>query len=807
MAEVAAAAASEPAAPLRGGGEPGRRVRRRREGARTVARRLRAAVHGEPAPDVPGHPGRAAAPGRGRRRVDRVRVEPGGGAAVPGRVGLHRVEGGGHRVRAGGRRRVPRRAGTVQRRATERHRHARPTGPPCRTPTTPLGAPGQIASTIRFLAGAESAADQRRDRSPSTGGPDGRTRAAERLDLVEDLHGHRVADPYRWLEDADDPRTKEWSAAQDELFAGHLAELAPARERFRAHARRARARRHRHARRCGAASAGSCAGASRTRSTRCCWWSRPTAPSASWSTRSRSTRPAPPRSTSGSPRSRATGSRTASPPAAPRSPTLYVLDVATGELLDGPDRPGPAHLGRLAARRRGVLLPAARAGRRGHPPPPGLPAPGRHRPGRRHARVRRGRRAGHLLRRQHQPRRPLAGGLRVAGHRPAQRPVARRPQPRRAHVRPRVQGRSATPARTPACATAACTSGPTSTRRADACAPPTRRTRRPGPRSSRRTPRRCCLVRDPRREHGLSPRGDDGLIAVDWMRHAVSEVTVHDLATGALVGPVGLPGVGTVDDLRSRPEGGDDLWLAFQTFDATQHVLHWRPGAERRAVLDGGRAGADAAGRSGAAGRVRVGATARRCACSCCTADSPYDGPRPTILYGYGGFNISMAPRYWPLALAWVAAGGVFAVANLRGGSEEGEDWHRAGMLADKQNVFDDFHAAADWLVVVGRGVGGRLLRRLERRAAGGRRAHPAARPVRRGRLLGAAARHGALRGVRARAELVGRVRHGGRPRAAGLAARRTRRTTGSSTAPTTRRRCSWCSRATRASTRCTPAR
>jgi prolyl oligopeptidase len=82
--------------------------------------------------------------------------------------------------------------------------------------------------------------------------------------------------------------------------------------------------------------------------------------------------------------------------------------------------------------------------------------------------------------------------------------------------------------------------------------------------------------------------------------------------------------------------------------------------------------------------------------------DSPYDGPRPTILYGYGGFNISMAPRYWPLALAWVAAGGVFAGANLRGGSEEGEAWHRAGMLADKQNVFDDFHAAADWLVASG---------------------------------------------------------------------------------------------------------
>jgi prolyl oligopeptidase len=76
--------------------------------------------------------------------------------------------------------------------------------------------------------------------------------------------------------------------------------------------------------------------------------------------------------------------------------------------------------------------------------------------------------------------------------------------------------------------------------------------------------------------------------------------------------------------------------------------------------------------------------------------------PRPTILYGYGGFNISMLPQYWPLALTWVEAGGVFAVANLRGGGEAGEEWHRAGMRALKQSVFDDFHAAADWLAAGG---------------------------------------------------------------------------------------------------------
>jgi prolyl oligopeptidase len=74
-------------------------------------------------------------------------------------------------------------------------------------------------------------------------------------------------------------------------------------------------------------------------------------------------------------------------------------------------------------------------------------------------------------------------------------------------------------------------------------------------------------------------------------------------------------------------------------------------------------------------------------------------GPRPAILYGYGGFDISLTPAYSPNVLAWVSAGGVYAVANLRGGSEEGEEWHRAGMLGHKQNVFDDFHAAAAALI------------------------------------------------------------------------------------------------------------
>jgi prolyl oligopeptidase len=73
--------------------------------------------------------------------------------------------------------------------------------------------------------------------------------------------------------------------------------------------------------------------------------------------------------------------------------------------------------------------------------------------------------------------------------------------------------------------------------------------------------------------------------------------------------------------------------------------------------------------------------------------------PRPTILYGYGGFGLPLTPTYSSFALAWVEAGGVFATANLRGGGEEGEQWHRDGMLDRKQNVFDDFVAAAEKLI------------------------------------------------------------------------------------------------------------
>ncbi len=78
------------------------------------------------------------------------------------------------------------------------------------------------------------------------------------------------------------------------------------------------------------------------------------------------------------------------------------------------------------------------------------------------------------------------------------------------------------------------------------------------------------------------------------------------------------------------------------------------------------------------------------------------DGSHPTILYGYGGFSVPLTPNFSPGTALWLEMGGVYAVANLRGGSEYGEEWHQGGMRLKKQNVFDDFIAAAEWLVAKG---------------------------------------------------------------------------------------------------------
>jgi prolyl oligopeptidase len=91
---------------------------------------------------------------------------------------------------------------------------------------------------------------------------------------------------------------------------------------------------------------------------------------------------------------------------------------------------------------------------------------------------------------------------------------------------------------------------------------------------------------------------------------------------------------------------------------------------------------------------------------------------KPTLLYGYGGFNISLTPNFLISRLVWLELGGTLAVANLRGGGEYGEDWHQAGSLLNKRNVFDDMIACAEFLITNGYTSPAKLV--IEGRSNGG---------------------------------------------------------------------------------------
>jgi prolyl oligopeptidase len=167
---------------------------------------------------------------------------------------------------------------------------------------------------------------------------------------------------------------------------------------------------------------------------------------------------------------------------------------------------------------------------------------------------------------------------------------------------------------------------------------------------------------------------------------------------GTPAGTIALPGAGSIGGLNGR----DDSNLLFYTFTSPLYpatVFAYDIKAGRSAPFDPPALPVDVAqyetkqlfATSKDGTRVPFFMTARK--------NTPRDGNRPTMLYGYGGFSISTTPTYRPDIPAWLELGGIWVTANMRGGAEYGEAWHHAGMLAKKQNVFDDFIAVAEYLV------------------------------------------------------------------------------------------------------------
>ena len=165
-----------------------------------------------------------------------------------------------------------------------------------------------------------------------------------------------------------------------------------------------------------------------------------------------------------------------------------------------------------------------------------------------------------------------------------------------------------------------------------------------------------------------------------------------------LRGELPLPGIGTVGELNGKQDD-DELFYSFTSFLSPTTIYRYDLKARRNELFRAPKVAFDASkyetrqvfytSKDGT--RVPMFITAKK--------GLVLDGTNPTLLYAYGGFNISMTPTFSSANAAWLDMGGIYALANLRGGGEYGKEWHEGGMLAKKQNVFDDFTAAAQYLI------------------------------------------------------------------------------------------------------------
>jgi prolyl oligopeptidase len=186
-----------------------------------------------------------------------------------------------------------------------------------------------------------------------------------------------------------------------------------------------------------------------------------------------------------------------------------------------------------------------------------------------------------------------------------------------------------------------------------------------------------------------------------YLKDAHSQVRRFDLS-GKFLHELELPGLGSVEGFTGKRQDRETFYV-FTSYTSPGTVYRYDLETRRSTVFRQPRIeGFDAgqyetrqvffASKDGT--RVPMFLTYRK--------GLKLDGSNPTFLYGYGGFNVSVTPEFSVQEIVWMERGGIFAVANLRGGGEYGEEWHQAGSKLKKQNVFDDFIAAAEWLIANG---------------------------------------------------------------------------------------------------------
>ncbi|MBZ5687976.1 MAG: prolyl oligopeptidase family serine peptidase [Acidobacteriia bacterium] len=189
----------------------------------------------------------------------------------------------------------------------------------------------------------------------------------------------------------------------------------------------------------------------------------------------------------------------------------------------------------------------------------------------------------------------------------------------------------------------------------------------------------------------------DNLFLLGYLKDAKTEVRVHDLQ-GKFLRNVDLPGIGTAAGFGGKRKDKETFY-SFTSFISPTTIYRYDPATGKSSIFKQPKVDFDATKyetkqvfyNSEDGTRIPMFLTYKK--------GLKLDGQNPTLLYAYGGFDISLTPGFSIPTVVWLEMGGIYAQPNLRGGGEYGEDWHLAGTKAKKQNVFDDFIAAAEWLI------------------------------------------------------------------------------------------------------------